>query len=215
MKRIISLFISLIIVSFSILNVCAMTPVPPEYHVYRYFEQFYAKTDPADKLSVLDISSFIDRNNDLDINYVLIVYNSKNAVQERCFNRFGNNNEYYEYSETTDLLFGSGLTIFAGKFSSNLESYDDDDFHSLEEIAATNPEIIDIVIDWGNLTQRVGYIGDADCDGEVTILDATAIQQHLALLDTLKIDLASDVDDNGCVDIIDATIIQVKLAGIE
>ena len=90
----------------------------------------------------------------------------------------------------------------------------DNDFYSLAEIASTKPAIIDMIIE-KSLTNRIGYIGDADCDGEVTILDATAIQRHLAQLDTLKIELASDIDDNGYVDITDATILQLKLANLE
>ncbi|MBR2715595.1 MAG: dockerin type I repeat-containing protein, partial [Ruminococcus sp.] len=113
----------------------------------------------------------------------------------------------------TNLLFESGLSIFVGKTYSSSENHDDD-FYSIEEIASTNPEIIDMIIE-RQLTQRVGYIGDADCDGEITVLDATTIQQYLAKHNTLKVELASDVDDNGSVDVIDATILQMNLASIE
>ena len=58
-------------------------------------------------------------------------------------------------------------------------------------------------------------IGDADMDGSVTVLDATAIQRTLADLPVSAFDeKAADVDGSG-LDITDATKIQRCLAGIE
>lgn len=59
--------------------------------------------------------------------------------------------------------------------------------------------------------------GDADSDGELSILDATLVQMYVAgLVDKTEIDLRlSDVDSDGDVSILDATAIQLKLAGIE
>lgn len=55
--------------------------------------------------------------------------------------------------------------------------------------------------------------GDADGDGEVTIMDATVIQRTLAEIPTPYIDKkAADVDGDG-LNIIDATNIQRYLAG--
>ncbi len=59
--------------------------------------------------------------------------------------------------------------------------------------------------------------GDADGDGAVTILDATAIQRHLASL-TSKVEIvstAADIDGDGEVTILDATGIQRALAGLD
>ena len=60
-------------------------------------------------------------------------------------------------------------------------------------------------------------IGDADRDGEITILDATHIQRRLAGIydaDRLE-DYLSDVDGDGQLSILDATCIQRRLAGME
>ena len=58
-------------------------------------------------------------------------------------------------------------------------------------------------------------LGDADCDGEVTILDATAIQRKLADLPVYDIDeTAADTDENGALEIVDATYIQRFLVGL-
>ena len=61
------------------------------------------------------------------------------------------------------------------------------------------------------------FIGDADLDGSVTILDATRIQRQLAGLfeaDILE-NYLSDVDGDKNTTILDATCIQRRLAGIE
>ena len=57
--------------------------------------------------------------------------------------------------------------------------------------------------------------GDVDDDGEVTIMDATAIQRALANLPNSGYNkAAADVDDDGDVTILDATVIQRWLAGL-
>lgn len=56
--------------------------------------------------------------------------------------------------------------------------------------------------------------GDADGDGEITVIDATVIQRVLADIPTASFyEKAADVDNNG-LDITDATMIQRKLAEI-
>lgn len=59
-------------------------------------------------------------------------------------------------------------------------------------------------------------IGDADKDGDLTILDATHIQLYKAeLIEESEIDLTvSDYDQDGEVTILDATAIQRRLAGL-
>ena len=57
-------------------------------------------------------------------------------------------------------------------------------------------------------------LGDADSDGAVTVLDATAIQRNLASFETAAFDeKAADVDGDGIISILDATYIQRWLAG--
>jgi alpha-amylase len=59
-------------------------------------------------------------------------------------------------------------------------------------------------------------VGDSDLDGKVTILDATAIQRHLASLSALSATAqrAADSDLDGKVTILDATLIQRYLASL-
>ena len=58
--------------------------------------------------------------------------------------------------------------------------------------------------------------GDADTDGKVSVIDATAIQKVRA---SMQVDpfneVAADVDDDGIVSVLDATFIQKALAHIE
>ena len=63
---------------------------------------------------------------------------------------------------------------------------------------------------------EAGYIiGDADLDGDVTILDATAIQRYLAGLPNAEFsELAADADLDGRVTILDSTAIRRTLAGL-
>ena len=64
--------------------------------------------------------------------------------------------------------------------------------------------------------ETTGYIlGDVDGDGEVTIIDATAIQRHLASIPTFAYhENAADTDGDGEVTILDATFIQRWLANL-
>lgn len=62
-----------------------------------------------------------------------------------------------------------------------------------------------------------GLIGDADLDGDISVLDATQIQLFIASLATpseLQIAL-SDVDGDGDMSVLDATKILLRLAGLE
>lgn len=66
--------------------------------------------------------------------------------------------------------------------------------------------------------QAATYLkGDADCDTAVNIKDATAIQKHLASLETLSEQGSAnaEVDGDGNITIKDATMIQKYIAGID
>lgn len=63
--------------------------------------------------------------------------------------------------------------------------------------------------------EPVNLLGDADGDGVVSVLDATAIQRHLADIPTHAFNmLCADSDRNGSVEIFDATGIQRSIAGL-
>lgn len=61
----------------------------------------------------------------------------------------------------------------------------------------------------------VSMVGDADCSGNITVKDATAIQKHIAGITLSSFDeLAADADQNGSINIKDATAVQKYLAGL-
>ncbi len=62
-----------------------------------------------------------------------------------------------------------------------------------------------------------GVLGDANCDNEINIKDATAIQKHIAKLELLTDTglILGDVDESADVNIKDATAIQKHIAGID
>ncbi len=59
--------------------------------------------------------------------------------------------------------------------------------------------------------------GDSDCDSDVNIKDATAIQKHIALIEALSAqgEANADVDGDDDITIKDATMIQKHIAGID
>ena len=63
-------------------------------------------------------------------------------------------------------------------------------------------------------TQKPFILGDVDGDGEVSVMDATAIQLHIASLQTIPEDKlpAADADRDGDVSVLDATQIQLLVA---
>lgn len=72
-------------------------------------------------------------------------------------------------------------------------------------------------IEFVSLSEKPEFeIGDADSDGYVTIMDATHIQRHIAMVITIPQDrlVYADVDKDGEVNILDATTLQLKLAYI-
>ena len=64
------------------------------------------------------------------------------------------------------------------------------------------------------LPEEPRLLGDADGDGEVSILDATAVQRYLADMDGEIVAELADVDCDGEIDVTDATFIQRWLADL-
>lgn len=61
----------------------------------------------------------------------------------------------------------------------------------------------------------VYMVGDADCSGNITVKDATAIQKFVAGISLASFDeLAADADQSGAINVKDATAVQKYLAGL-
>lgn len=137
------------------------------------------------------------------------------------YNRFGDNNEYFEYSEKTNKLYESGYAVYYGDPVNGALA--DDEFMSLPELYERNPEAVEYILKndkpargYNMVKQHSwGKVGDADGNYEISIADATEIQKHLADLTTLEgVNLrAADIGNKGAPSISDATMIQYYLAG--
>ena len=82
----------------------------------------------------------------------------------------------------------------------------------------TTPEDCEVItFEIANELKNLELCGDVNCDGKVDIMDATAIQKHLAGLITLTDAgyAVADVDSTGIVNVVDATAIQKYLAGLD
>jgi hypothetical protein len=100
----------------------------------------------------------------------------------------------FDLRKITSILISAAVVILAGSitaFAGNI----------LSETVSAESEYV---------------LGDADCDGQVTINDATFIQRILAEypVNSDFSDLAADVDGSGGVEITDVTFIQLWLAGL-
>lgn len=84
----------------------------------------------------------------------------------------------------------------------------------LQRITAILTAILLIALPGIGFAAAEGYYlrGDADADGEVSVLDAVVVRRRLAQMEVAVIDeRAADVDGNG-LSVIDATLIQKALA---
>lgn len=119
----------------------------------------------------------------------------------------------------------SWWTPGAGQFPFGLFVYDaaQDKFFPIEEVKPENYDGLNEAIKALKLGRP---LGDADGDGELTVLDATMIQRDIAQLDKLPVNdkyypdhsdgrSYADADLSGEVDILDATRIQRKIAHLD
>ena len=104
---------------------------------------------------------------------------------------------FYYSSDIGKTMTVEGFTI-CGVAGSSAQRYAEDNGFTFTPIGETPTEVI---------------LGDADGDGDVTILDATAIQRVIAELLVQGFDeAAADADEDGDVTILDATAIQRFIA---
>ena len=113
--------------------------------------------------------------------------------------------DYYDYGDNVYEGFAmteNGITYFETALSSKNET-------STTYRLYTLLNDVDVTVE--NLK-----IGDVDGDGKITVLDATAVQRHVAQLVLLSENelLAADVDKDSDVNVLDATFIQRFVAQI-
>ena len=182
------------------------------------FDEYYKNEIGEDVNESYCGDEFDDYPGSLD--YYLIHFNSINAEEKPYYNRFGNKDEYFEYSEMTNKLYESGFAIIYGN---PYNTKNTDKFKSLPELYEKDPVAVEFILKdyakWGiwevMKKHSWGKVGDADGNFEISIADATEIQKDLADLTTLEgVNLrAADIGNKGAPSISDATNIQFYLAG--
>ena len=73
--------------------------------------------------------------------YYLFHFNSKNVEEKPYYNRFGDKEEYFEYSEVTNNFYKSGYAVYYGDPVDG--ALDDDEYMSLSELYERNPEAVE------------------------------------------------------------------------
>ncbi len=155
----------------------------------------------------------------------------------RKYNKYDESNiSYNEYTDTYTLhtldLSDLSFTLYFKDGSEKTYTYADIDTTTMtidgERYYANPTQIQDGGEYWVSINYK-GYdiyyrayvsgtrlmFGDADADGVMSILDATAIQLHLSQMKEIDSELypICDVDGDGCMSIMDATHIQLSLSG--
>ena len=246
MKKIISILLSALLISFSVISANAFEEnsviiiidedePTPEQNIIACFLDYYKHKEHGKQPT--ETEAFIFDNyetflaNSKNHHYGIIKFTSPDAIQEPYYNRFGDSDQCFEYSDVTNWQYPSGIAVFYGKTYS--VQYEGNTIMSLSDVLEQKPFAFEIMaknIDsyytaynpdsyYGNLVmvdnRYFGYVGDADGDCTVSITDATEIQKHLAGLTTLTgARLKAAEIDNQEVSINTATQIQLYLAEI-
>ena len=185
------------------------------FYSYHEFGEFILKSATFDQFKDCP-------GTELNSTKTYYLFHFKKIDEEKpYYNRFGDNNEYFEYSEVTNNFYKSGYAVYYGDPVDG--ALDDDEYMSLSELYERNPEAVEYILKNDKPVRGYdfvkrhswGKVGDADGNYEISIADATEIQKHLADLTTLEgVNLrAADIGNKGEPNISDATMIQYYLAG--
>ena len=211
MKKIIALFIPLIMVMTTALTAHAFDPLPPEQQVVYNFKQYYKQqTGYQDLAEIRCVPMENCPGSTFGNEYYFIQFTSNPWMEAMVFQLIGADKEFYERNNVTNLLFPSGMAVFVGN------PYDDavkNDFHPLSWVAENNPAAMDYITEMCGI-EHVGRAGDVNGDCKVNIDDVTELQRLLAglkLFDERQW-AVSDIDRNGVRNINDATMLQRILA---
>ncbi len=197
----------------------AYLPDSPSGQVYKLFKAYYKSEIGEDANDVHCFDEICGPGGSSE--HYLIHFDSINPEEKPYYNRFGDKDEYFEYSKMTNKLYESGFAVFYGNpfYTKNANN-----IVSLPELYEKDPDAIELILKeyekgegiWEAVKKHCwGKVGDADGDFEISISDATEIQKHLADLTTLEgVNLrAADIGNKGAPSISDATNIQYYLAG--
>lgn len=209
MKRLILCLLSLVMILTSVISVNAMTPLQPTEQVRRAFKSYYSKQTDGKGLSLVNVWECADSKEGI---FYLVQFVSEDSENKSCFNRFGENDVYYESSDVTNLIFPSG---YASCVDKNIYS-DSVNFISLDELVKQYSFAAERICEILG-REYVGIMGDVDLNGTLSVMDATLIQKHISEIDVLTSDCCkiADIDNDNEATIYDATAIQKRVAEID
>ena len=162
----------------------------------------YTVGEEVKGLTVIGNNTDTDFGDDVTYELTVTIGASQTKITTSAAGLKAGENRTFAYSYTV-----TGADVMAGKIDSIMT------VKRNGEAIAYDPVFGDILR--FTVTASGAYLlGDADGDGAVTILDATAIQRHLADLPTAFCAAAADVDGEDGVTIIDANYLQRWLAGL-
>lgn len=176
-----------------------------------------AKIDAIDiQLNYVDFSLENIYNSDISLTCEL-QNNSSKKIDEIEYYIFDENTEIIDsgvqtceipaFSTTTKTLIIDGLEEYMGALISvEILATKNADYNEANNSVTTSLELIPKYND-------SFILGDVDGDGDVTILDATMVQRHIAELpNDVFVEVCADTDKDGVISIMDATMIQRYIA---
>ena len=241
MKKLISILLSALLISFSVISANAFEEnsviiiidedePTPEQNIIACFLDYYKHKEHGKQPTEVQGFDFYECTKSPENDYGLAKFTSPDAIKKPYYNRLGDKDQYFEYSDVTNWQYPSGIAVFYGV--TYYAYHQDNIFMSLSELVEEKPDVFEYMakyIDeyynrtlypWREHTgikdvenRFFGIVGDADGDCTVSITDATEIQKHLAGLTTLTgARLKAAEIDNQEVSINTATQIQLYLA---
>ncbi len=216
MKKLISIvLVFVLLLSVAVVPSFAETTESEYLYKDKFIEQYEIDESSGDELlSYSEIYYHHVVGNDLysEVDWVLVFANTNHVMDATCWIVLGDSRVIVSDSTGYPFKFCYGVyDVKENKFFGVDNYIDYSKYNGLEEYVNTH---------LGEL------IGDADGDGELSVLDATFIQLAIAQLCEFSsqdyigiygcpIQYLSDFDRDGERTILDATAIQLKLAGLE
>ena len=207
MKKLVAIVLALILSFSAVISASALDPNPPYDQVKYLFGLYYTKNTDGGKLKERSVQEIDYAARESLYVYYIVKFTSEDAEEQSNFNRFGDNNMYYEKSDVTNPIFPSGIAVYVGN-AYYVKDYEN--FYSLEEIYNMDSELFDIVLKALG-SERAGIMGGVESVSELDISVATRTQRIVAKEIACDDERVYDFNDDGKLNVADATFLQKYL----
>lgn len=207
MKKTVAIVLVLILSFSAVISASALDPNEPSVQVDYVFWLYYTKNTDGGKLKDSSVQELDYTAEESWKMFYVVKFTSEDAGKQGYFNRFGDDNMYYEKSDVTNLVFPSGIAVFIGN---QYNERDYENFYSLEEIYNMDSELFDIVLKTLG-SEYAGVMGGVESVSELDINIATQAQK--IIVDEITCDDKRVFDFNGddILNVADATFLQKYL----